>query len=378
MGTLGRIDSIARLVNAIDAGVRRSVLNLVGQNARFPVPLGFEYNDEVLLKPFCPPYYRDMEEAVLAFVDYKYAQGSGTFRDGGAATAWRDGARVQAGIPPYSDEAIAATIAYCQYLYQRYGRFPSGSGPFRTLLAHQAHHLDPDFYDRFYRPENTAVVIAGDFDAAKAQALIRTHYGSWRRGYRAAAIPAEPPQTAPRRREVTYPGRTLPIVSIQHRGPAWNAGDRRGAALEAFGTNSPLYRRLVLQERRAQSLGQSFDRARDPYIVTVQAMASRPEEAASVEADIVAEIGRYQRELVEPQRLADTKRNVKYGFLMNLESALDVAMALVEPVVYAGGVDALEEYFRTLDAVTPEDVREAARQYLVETGRTTIVMTQGS
>ena len=25
------------------------------------------------------------------------------------------------------------------------------SCPFRTVLAHQAHHLDPDFYKRFYR-----------------------------------------------------------------------------------------------------------------------------------------------------------------------------------------------------------------------------------
>ncbi|HZI79454.1 MAG TPA: pitrilysin family protein [Vicinamibacterales bacterium] len=247
----------------------------------------------------------------------------------------------------------------------------------------QGYAYSKAFYDHFYRPENTVVIIAGDFDVEKAKGLIRTHYGGWSRGYQPAAIAAEPPQTAPRRQAVTYPGRTLPIVAIHHRAPAWNATDRGGAALEvlgrlAFGSNSPLYRRLVLQERRAQSLGQSFERARDPYVVTVQAMASRPEDAAPVEADIVAEIGRYQRDLVEPQRLADAKRNIKYGFLMGLESALDIGAALIQPLVNTGGVEALEEYFRTLDAVTPEDVREAARQYLVETGRTTIVMTQGS
>ena len=71
----------------------------------------------------------------------------------GAATGWRDPASVQQGIPNYSDRTIAATIAYCEYVYRRYGRFPATSGPFRTILAHQAHHLDLDFYDRFYRPE---------------------------------------------------------------------------------------------------------------------------------------------------------------------------------------------------------------------------------
>lgn len=118
-----------------------------------PTPVGLERAGEVLLRPFCPPYFPDMEKAVLAFLDYKYAAGKGTFRDGGAATGWKDGAKVQAAIPKYSDNAIAATIAACRYLFERYGRFPSGSGPFRTVLAFQVHRLDPDFYSQFYRTD---------------------------------------------------------------------------------------------------------------------------------------------------------------------------------------------------------------------------------
>jgi hypothetical protein len=138
----------------IGAGpVRRGLLRALKKDAVVPTAVGLEQGGQVLVKPFCPPYYRTMQEAVLAFVDYKYAKERGTFRDGGGATGWRDGAAVQAGIPPYSDKAIAATIGYCEYVYQRYGRFPANSGPFRTVLAHQAHHLDLDFYERFYRPD---------------------------------------------------------------------------------------------------------------------------------------------------------------------------------------------------------------------------------
>ena len=146
----------------------------------------------------------------------------------------------------------------------------------------------------------------------------------------------------------------------------------------AFGSNSPLYRRLVLQERRVQSLAQSFSLQRDPYLVTVQTMVNRPEDVAAVEADVLAEIAKYKDTLVEPQRLADTKRNIKYGFLMDLESAVNVAAALVQPLANTGRIEALEDYFRTIDALTPDDLREAARTYLVETGRTTILMVQGS
>jgi hypothetical protein len=131
----------------------RAILKLLGKDILIPTPLGLEKEDTVLLKPFCPPYYRNMEEAVLAFIDYKYGEKTGVFRDGGKMTAWKNGAQIQSGIPPYSDEAIAATIAYCDYIYNRYGRFPSLNGPFRTVLAYQAHHLDPDFYERFYHKD---------------------------------------------------------------------------------------------------------------------------------------------------------------------------------------------------------------------------------
>ena len=42
-----------------------------------PVAIGLEREGDVLLKPFCPPYYKDMEEAVLAFVAYQFARGRG-------------------------------------------------------------------------------------------------------------------------------------------------------------------------------------------------------------------------------------------------------------------------------------------------------------
>lgn len=115
-----------------------------------PVPVGLERNGEVLIKPYCPPNYPTMEDAVRALVDWKFSRDHGVFRATSGLSAWRDPRQVQAGIPEYSDRAVAATVAYCEYIYRRYGRFPGAFGPFRTVLAHQAHHLDLDFYDCFY------------------------------------------------------------------------------------------------------------------------------------------------------------------------------------------------------------------------------------
>lgn len=148
-----RMESLAASRLAGLGGSLGKAARLVGKDFDVPSAVGLEKDRQVLLKPFCPPYYKNMREAVYAFLDFKFAAGRGSLRDGGAATAWRDGASIQREIPAYSDQTIEATIAYCEYLYARYGRFPAASGPFRTLIAFQAHHLDLDFYRRFYHSD---------------------------------------------------------------------------------------------------------------------------------------------------------------------------------------------------------------------------------
>jgi len=126
------------------------ILRLLGRDQPYPYPLGLECDGEVLLKPYCPPYYPSMKAAVEALVEYKFGR-SGVYRSGEGE--WKDPTGVTSQVAPPSDVAIAATVAYCEYLYNRYGRFPVYSAPFRTMLGYQVTHVDVEFYDRFYRPE---------------------------------------------------------------------------------------------------------------------------------------------------------------------------------------------------------------------------------
>jgi hypothetical protein len=127
-------------------------MNLLKRNPVVPFPVGLERDGEVLLKPFCPPYYPAMADAVRAVVDQKFG-GQGIFRGGSQGSAWAKQGEVTAQVPPISEAAIAATTAYCEYVWNRYGRFPVYMPPYRTVLGFQACHLDAEFYDKFYRPE---------------------------------------------------------------------------------------------------------------------------------------------------------------------------------------------------------------------------------
>jgi hypothetical protein len=137
-------------------------MNLLKRNPLVPYPVGLERNGEVLLKPFCPPWFDSMADAVRAVVEMKFGA-SGVFRGDAGGNAWLRQREVASQVPPVSEAAIAATIACCEYLWNRYGRFPVYMPPYRTVLGFQACHLDVEFYDRFYRPEALGETQRQDF-----------------------------------------------------------------------------------------------------------------------------------------------------------------------------------------------------------------------
>lgn len=129
-----------------------SMMRILGRDVPVPYPLGLEHDGTVLLKPYCPPYYPSMAAAVRAVVETKFGP-RGVFREGVHNSAWRAPAEVAREVPQISGPAVEATIAYCSYIYGRYGRFPAYMPPFRTVTGFQAGHLDLEFYDQFYGSE---------------------------------------------------------------------------------------------------------------------------------------------------------------------------------------------------------------------------------
>jgi hypothetical protein len=137
------------------------LMKLLGKNVAIPQAVGLDHDGKPVFKPYTTPYYPTMEAAVRAFVANKFAPGTGFFRDTRpSSSAWRDPAFIEGAIPEYSEANIQAAIAYCEYVVKHYGQFPGNYGPFRTLMAFQAHHVDTAFYDRFYKPGTYTSTVA--------------------------------------------------------------------------------------------------------------------------------------------------------------------------------------------------------------------------
>jgi hypothetical protein len=113
-----------------------------------PNPVGLDKYFE----GFCPPYQRDMRQAVQAFIARKFGPG-GTY-DPATGGPYKDTAAVKQRVHRYSDEFIECLSEVAQYIFDTFGKFPATAPSIYARFYAQAQHIDLDFYDKFYGPES--------------------------------------------------------------------------------------------------------------------------------------------------------------------------------------------------------------------------------
>ncbi len=103
-----------------------------------------------VMEGLCPPRYPDMRAAVEALCDRKF--GSGGPFNAETPGPWQDSAQVRSAAQVHSEEFKDCVALQAQYLFDNFGKFP-GTVPSIFLITYlQAHHLDLEFYDKFYQP----------------------------------------------------------------------------------------------------------------------------------------------------------------------------------------------------------------------------------
>lgn len=103
-----------------------------------------------VMEGFCPPHHPDMRAAVEAVSARKFGPGGPFHAD--TPGPWKESAKVRSAAEPH-DEAFKECVALqAQYLFDQFGKFPATVPSIFLMPYLQAHHLDLEFYDKFYKP----------------------------------------------------------------------------------------------------------------------------------------------------------------------------------------------------------------------------------
>lgn len=116
--------------------------------------IGLRHHGEHLIKAMCPPNYPSMTEAVRTVVADKFGPG-GIYTDEALFERiykGEFGSKYLKDASNYSEDVIACTTDICEYIYKTHGRFPAHCEAIHVPgVWLQAHHVEEDYYERFFR-----------------------------------------------------------------------------------------------------------------------------------------------------------------------------------------------------------------------------------
>src|SRR6266496_1353482 len=188
-------------------------------------------------------------------------------------------------------------------------------------------------FSRWYRPEHTTVIVAGDVEPAKVIRLVEKYWGGWKRGSYSVEIPQEPPAKAPVYAHLTWTSPTLPWVTVAFHGPAFSGVQRDFAAMDLlfdleFGETSDIHKKLVEQEQKVDQMFADSGGTQDPGLSTVFARVKKIEDSAYVRDEILRVFQKAVAQPVDSKRLGEAKSNARYGFARRLDTTETIAATL--------------------------------------------------
>ena len=236
------------------------------------------------------------------------------------------------------------------------------------------------FFDRFYRPDNCVVVVVGDVQPRQVFDAVERHYGGWKKGYRPAAIAAEPPQHEARSGHVDWPTPIQPMLYAGWHVRAFSDRTVDSATLDViaellFAESAPLYQDLVVDKQWVDLLQGGADSRRDPYLFTVIARVKSADLVPKVRQAIESAFAGLQTQPVDARRLERIALHLRNGFALRLSTPQQVATVVSSFLALTGDVQSINRAQAEYPRVTPGDVQRLARAVFQPLNQTTLTLT---
>jgi len=232
-----------------------------------------------------------------------------------------------------------------------------------------------DYFKKYYGPSNLTVGIVGDVKADEVFKLAETYFNRIPSGPRPEPVRTKEPEQWGERR-VAVSAQSQPYLIIGYHAPDARHKDSR--ALEALanilgqGRSSRLYTSLVKDKKiavQAQTMS-GFPGDKFPNLFAVMAVTAAGKTAAECQAAIEEELEKIKKDSVTEEELTKFKRTSIRGALAQLRSNTNMAALLTYADVVLGDYGKAFDQIDEIRALTADDVKRVANQYLVKNNRT--------
>jgi predicted Zn-dependent peptidase len=233
-----------------------------------------------------------------------------------------------------------------------------------------------EYYRIHYAPNNSFLVIAGDFDPAAAMKSVRKYYGKIKAEEESPRVVTVEPEQKGEKRIAYHKMAQLPAVIAGYKIPEGANPDvvpLRVAGKVLFdGESSRLYHRLIYTEQKALFVEGDAMVSEDPSLFFVAAQAVPGADIDYIEKAMYEEIDKLKKEPISDKELQKAKNQMEAEFIAGLTSNEDRASQVGSFEIDTGDYSNIYNYPDKIQAVTAEDVMRVAEKYLSDRGRTVI------
>jgi predicted Zn-dependent peptidase len=242
------------------------------------------------------------------------------------------------------------------------------------------------FFDLYYAPNNSTMVVTGDFQPAEAKQLIQSYFGPIPKGTDPPPVQCEArfgPGTI--RRPWPDSKANLPAVLLAYRIPEYRSEDTPAiellAAILGQGESSRINNQVVRQKKLAQFaivLSNPASPRRGPGALLALAVSNQGVTPDSLEAGLAAEFRKVASEGVSEGELTKAKNGYRTQLITQQQRALNRAEAIQSANLFLGDPEAVNTNWKRFLAVTVEDLKRVAQKYFTTENALVLLITPGA
>jgi len=224
------------------------------------------------------------------------------------------------------------------------------------------------FHERYYRPDNAVLVMAGEVKAADAFALAQKLFGTWKgTGPKPAFAKAKALPSKSQVVVVDMPDAGQAAVFVSRAGlrradPSYFAAQVANAVLGG-GYSSRLNEEVRIKRGLSYGAGSGFDFRRDigPFTASAQ---TKNESAAEVAGIIVDEMNRMASAPVEESELTPRKATLIGDYARGIETSRGLVRRLGALALYGLPLEEISRYISGVQAINAAQVRDVSKTAL--------------
>ena len=248
--------------------------------------------------------------------------------------------------------------------------------PYRWATIGSMKHLDAAtleefqaFNKKFYIPNNSVLVVAGDFENAKAKEWIQKYFGSIKKGEALKKQTfIEEPITQTIKATYQDPNIQIPMLVASYRTPSMKTRDARVLDLISSylsdGKSSKLYKKIVDDKKMALQIGAVGFSQEDYGMYILYGLPMGKITSADLLKEIDEEIVKIQTELISEKDYQKLQNTFDNQFVNANSSVEGIAENLAKYYLLYGDVNLINTEIELFHSITREEIRDVAKKYL--------------